>query len=155
MRRLIAAAAIALAGSAGALAQESVRAGDFVVEQSWARATIGTSRPGAAYLTIRNEGSAPDTLVGIESGVAGSAEIHDTTTDASGITRMAPTGPLAIGPGEEIVLTPGGKHLMLMQLNEPLVEGETLPLTLRFEEAGEVAVEAPILGIGSRGPDQK
>lgn len=155
MRRLTAAVAFAMIFSAGAVAQESVRAGDLVIEQPWARATIGTVRPGVAYLTIRNEGALPDRLLAIASEYAGSAEVHDTTTDASGVTRMGPTGPLAIGPGEEIVLAPGGKHLMLMQLNEPLVEGTRLPLTLHFEEAGKVAVDAPVLGLGSSGPDQE
>ena len=155
MPKLLAAAALLLLSAGAPSAQDAVRSGDIAIAQPWARASIGTSRPGAAYLTIRNEGPGADTLLGVESGVAGWAEVHETTTDSGGLTRMGPAGPLAIGPGETVVLAPGGKHIMLMELNEALVEGETLPLLLRFEQAGEVEVAAPILGIGSRGPEQQ
>lgn len=154
MYRIFAATMLALLVTVSAPADEPIREGDLVVERPWARASIGTSRPGAAYLTIRNEGAEADTLTGVEASIAGQAEVHHTTTDASGVTRMEPAGSLAIPAGEAVSLAPGGRHVMLMDLNEPLVEGKTLTLTLAFERSGEVAVSVPILGIGSRGPAQ-
>ena len=41
---------------------------------------------------------------------------------------------------------------MLMMLQGPMVEGETFPLTLTFNDGGEIAVEVPILGVAARGP---
>lgn len=114
-------------------AQEPLRAADLAVERPWARASIGTSRPGAAYLTITNEGAEADRLTRVESATAGRSEVHETATDASGVSRMQATGPLAIPPGESVRLEPGGKHVMLMELKEPLEEGETLTLVLTFE----------------------
>ena len=93
MPKLLAAAALLLVSATGAFAQDTFRAADITVVQPWARATIGTSRPGAAYLTITNEGDESDTLLGVESEVAGAADVHETTTDASGVARMAPAGP--------------------------------------------------------------
>jgi copper(I)-binding protein len=155
MPKLLAATALLLLSAAGAVAEEAVRANDIVIAQPWARASIGTGRPGAAYLTITNQGAGPDRLLGVASEIAGSAEVHDSTRDASGVMRMAPAGPLALGAGETVALAPGGKHIMLMELKKPLLQGETLPLLLRFERAGEVVVNAPILGIGARGPEDQ
>lgn len=138
----------------GARAGEAARIGDLVVESPWARASIGTSRPGVAYLTMRNEGAEPDTLVGIETPAAGMAEVHETTTSADGVSSMAPAGPVEIPPGASVALAPGGLHAMLMQLREPLVEGESFPLTLSFAKAGSVEVRVPVLGMAALGPPE-
>ena len=55
--------------------------------------------------------------------------------------------------GESVALEPGGLHAMLMRLQEPMTEGETFPLTLLFDDGGEVTVEVTILGIAARGPE--
>ena len=54
---------------------------------------------------------------------------------------------------ETVALEPGGLHAMLMRLKEPMTEGDTFPLTLLFDDGGEVTVEVPILGIAARGPE--
>jgi copper(I)-binding protein len=66
---------------------------------------------------------------------------------------MAPTGEITIAPGEAAELAPGGLHVMLMQLQEPMTEGDSFPLTLSFSDGGDVAVQVPILGIAARGPE--
>ena len=126
---------------------------DVVVESPWARASIGTSRPGVAYLTLRNTGDEAVKLTGVTTPVAKMPEIHRTGTDDQGASTMRPAGDIAIAPGETVALEPGGLHMMLMQLQGPMNEGETFPLTLRFADGGEVTVEVPILGLGARGPD--
>ena len=134
--------ALALAGSA-----------DVVVESPWSRASIGTARPGVAYMTIRNTGSDPVTLTGIATPAAAMPMIHRSTTDAKGVASMAPAGDLTIPAGGSITLEPGGLHAMLMKLTGPLTEGATYPLTLIFSDGGTVEVEVPVLGPAARGPD--
>ncbi|KZD12396.1 copper chaperone PCu(A)C [Oceanibaculum pacificum] len=132
---------------------ESTQFGDLKVETPWARASIGTARPAAAYMTIRNGGSATDQLVGVESPVSGMAEIHKVKTK-DGVVSMSPAGPLPIGPGETVALAPGGLHVMLMKLRQPLEKGARFPLTLTFERAGKVTVDVPIHGVGAIAPEK-
>ncbi|MEN8841201.1 MAG: copper chaperone PCu(A)C [Octadecabacter sp.] len=126
---------------------------DIIVEDAWARASIGINRPGAAYMTIRNTGIEPVTLVGIETTLSMMPSIHETKTDANGVSSMAPAGEITILPGESVSLEPGGMHAMLMRLQTKMVEGETFPMTLNFADGGTLAVEVPILGIAARGPE--
>ena len=126
---------------------------DVVVEDAWARASIGTGRPGAAYMTVRNTGDEPVVLTGLATDLAMMPEIHQTSTNDQGVSAMAPAGDITIAPGEAVTLAPGGLHAMLMKLTRPMVEGKSFTLTLRFDDGGEVAVEVPILGIAARGPE--
>ena len=126
---------------------------DIVVEGAWARASIGTNRPGAAYMTLRNRGDDPVTLLGLETPIALMPSIHETKTDANGISSMAPASEITIPPGESVALEPGGLHAMLMQLQIKMAKGETFPLTLTFSDGGTVTVDVPILGIAARGPE--
>lgn len=125
---------------------------DVVVSDPWARASILVNRPGAAYLTL--ESDTGDRLIAVESPVAGHVMLHGTETDANGVSRMAHIEALDLPRGEPVTLAPGGMHLMLMALNEKLEEGSTFPLTLTFEDAGEISVEVPVLGIAATGPER-
>jgi len=126
---------------------------DVVVEDAWARASIGTNRPGAAYMTLRNTGPDLVILVGLETPLAILPDVHETKTDANGVSSMAPAGEITIPPGESVSLEPGGLHAMLMRLQTKMVEGETFPLTLNFAGGGTLTVDVPILGIAARGPE--
>ncbi|ETW13295.1 hypothetical protein ATO8_08786 [Roseivivax marinus] len=126
---------------------------DVVVENAWARASIGTSRPGAAYMEVHNAGDEPVTLTGLRTDLAMLPEVHRTATDEQGVSSMSPAGQIVIAPGETVAFEPGGLHAMLMQLQRPMEEGETFPLTLTFSDGGETTVEVPILGIAARGPE--
>lgn len=128
-------------------------AADIIVENAWSRASLGMSRPGAAYMEIRNEGDEPVTLAGLRTDLAMMPEIHRTSTDAQGVSSMSPAGKIAIAPGETVALEPGGLHAMLMQLQRPMEKGESFPLTLTFSDGGEITVDVPILGIAARGPE--
>lgn len=143
--------ALAMAGSAGVPALAGSE--DVVVEDAWARASIGTSRPGAAYMTVRNTGDEPVVLTGLATDLAMMPEIHQTSTNDQGVSSMAPAGEIEIAPGESVELAPGGLHAMLMRLTRPMVEGESFTLILSFDDGGEVAVEVPILGMAARGPE--
>jgi copper(I)-binding protein len=137
--------ALALLCAAPSWAEDLVR-----VDAPWARATILASRPGAAYLTLTSAGG--DRLVAIGTPVADQVMLH-ATDQVEGISRMSHLETLELPPGQAVTLAPGGMHLMLMGLREKLVEGESFPLKLRFEAAGEMSVEVPILGVAASGPE--
>ena len=77
---------------------------DVVVEDAWARASIGVNRPGAAYMTIRNTGDETVTLTGLRTDLAMMPDIHQTSTNAEGVSSMAPAGEIEIAPGEAVSL---------------------------------------------------
>jgi copper(I)-binding protein len=144
------AASLALAAQAG----EVTRVGALEIDTPWARASIGTSRPTAAYLTIRNTGERPDRLLEVTTPVARHAEAHAMVHEG-GVMKMRPAGPLEIPVGGEVRLAPGGAlHIMLTELNQPLEERASLPLTLVFESAGEVTVAVPVAAIGAEAPPE-
>ncbi len=152
MSRSFAAAALALTLALPAMAEDVARVGSVVIADPWARASIVAGRPGAAYLTLRNEGAEPDALVEATTPAAGHAMLHETTLSADGVARMGHVDALEIPPGGAATLAPGGLHLMLMDLSAPLREGETVALTLRFRSGGEATVTAPVLGPAASGP---
>ncbi len=126
--------------------------GDVVIEDAWSRASIGTSRPGVAYMTLRNTGAEPVVVTGLRTDLAMMPMIHATTTDAQGVTRMSHMEAVEIAAGEAVALEPGGLHVMLMDLQRPMVEGESYTLSVIFADWTEASVEVPILGIAARGP---
>lgn len=125
--------------------------GDAVeIVEPWARASLA-GRNSAAYMTIVNHGAALDRLVSAASPIARVVELHTHRMD-NGVMRMRPVEAIEVNVGEPAVLRPGGLHVMLIGLTRDLKAGETVPLTLRFEKAGERTVEVPVLPAGASGP---
>jgi copper(I)-binding protein len=150
--RIIAYAVLLVGLLAAPARAEEVKAGDLVVTQAWSRATPNGAKIGGGYLTIENEGSAADRLIGGSAEVAGKVEVHEMAMK-NGVMTMRPldTG-LTIEPGKTVKLAPGGYHLMLFDLKSPLKQGDKIPLTLEFEKAGKVGVSLEVQGIGAQGP---
>ncbi|MGQ0673517.1 MAG: copper chaperone PCu(A)C [Hyphomicrobium sp.] len=123
----------------------------ITVENLWARATPGGATVGAAYGVIRNAGADADRLMAIATPLAGRAEIH-THSELDGVMQMRRIEALDIAAGGSAVLAPGGHHLMLFDLKQPLKAGDRVPLTLIFEKAGVVTADAEIMAIGAAGP---
>lgn len=131
----------------------------IVVEEAWARpaevmlghgehgsgeshAEIGSMT--AVYLTLRNEGTAPDRLVAVETDVAEAAELHQTRLEGD-VARMEPVaGGIPLTMGERLVMQPGGFHIMLIGLKRPLQPGDRFTLTLRFEQSPPLNVEVEV-----------
>ena len=122
-----------------------------VVEKAWARATPGESRTGGVFMTLVEKGTAPDKLVRAATPLAGKVELHTSTTE-DGIMKMRPVTAITVEPGKPTELKPGGYHVMLMDLKQPLKEGDSFPLTLSFEKAGEVAVTVKVEKAGAMTP---
>ena len=99
----------------------------------------------AAYFRIANGTPSPDTLVTVETAIASAIELHETIEREPGVRGMRPVGRIPVSPGEVVALAPGGLHVMLIRLTRPLVEGDTLPLTLRFASGEAIdALMAPV-----------
>jgi copper(I)-binding protein len=142
-----AASLVLLGGCSGSPASPSA---GITVTDAWARAASATAAAGAAYATITNGGRAADALVGASSPAAASVEIHETmemgSPGASGgeMMGMQPVARVEIPAGGSIQLMPGGYHLMLIGLVKDLSVGDTIDLTLKFENAGEIIVKAQV-----------
>jgi len=147
-RRALGALILALPASA-ALAHHDVTKGDIAIGHPWTRAA-GANTNGAGFLTLRNTGAAPDRLVSAASPAARVVELHTHIREGD-VMRMRPVADIPIPPGQTVHLRPGGLHIMLIGLNEPLRQGASVPLTLRFERAGEVQVTLSVEAAGARG----
>lgn len=133
-----------LAGNAG-LAQSSIE-----LREAWARATPPGAEIGAAYLEIRNAGAKPDRLLSASSAAAKRVEVHVTQRDGD-VMKMREVKALEVPARQSVKLQPGGTHLMLLNLAQPLKQGERFRLRLRFERAGEVETEVEVRALGARG----
>lgn len=151
MKHLLLAAVLSLTASA-ALACETVTVGDLTVGEAWSKVTIGAGRPGVLYVSIRNAGAAADALVGLSTPAAGAAMLHETVVK-DGIASMPHAMSVPVPAGQGVQLAPGGYHGMLMGLTAALKEGDSFPVTLSFEKAGEVTVNVDVLPLRSEGPD--
>jgi periplasmic copper chaperone A len=130
---------------------ETYSAGGLQIGNPWARATPKGSTVTAGYLTITNKGTEADRLIGGTAAPASRFEVHDTVTE-KGVARMRQVTSLEIKPGQTIELKPGGMHVMLMGLKQPLSKGQTVKGTLVFEKAGTVAIEFAVLPPGAPAP---
>src|SRR5574343_1431454 len=135
MRRFaIATAAFCAAASVSAA---DVKVGNLSSDDVWAR----TGQPGqvsAAFMDVKNKGAA-DKIVSAHCDCAKATELHDMKM-ADGKMLMMQVPAMDVPANGELKLKPGGYHIMLIGLNRPLVAGETLPIKLKFEKAGEVTV---------------
>jgi copper(I)-binding protein len=125
----------------------------IAVEHAWARATSAVAKTGAVYFTVVDNGAAPDRLVAAAAPtVAEKAQLHVTIED-HGVMKMRPLDALDVKPGEPATLAPGAQHLMLVGLKTPLKVGDTFPVTLTFEKAGDVNVTVIVQKAGAMGMD--
>src|SRR6185312_3688859 len=104
----------------------------------------------AGYLTIENNGTAPDRLIGGSAEIAGRFQIHEMKTE-NGVMKMREQGNgVEIAPGQSVKFEPNGYHLMLLDLKSAPVEGKPFMGTLVFEKAGKVEVKFVVEPIGGK-----
>ena len=102
------------------------------VKDAWVRAMVAGQQSTGAYLTVTAKTATR--LVGITSAVAGVAEVHEMKMEGD-IMRMRAVPVLELPAGKSVRFKPGGHHVMLMDLEQPLRQGGTVPLTLFFKDA--------------------
>ena len=132
-----------------ALAAPSALA-QVAVTDPWVRGTVSAQKATGAFMQLKS--TADVSLVGVASPVAGVAEVHEMKMDG-GVMRMAAVPKLDLPAGAVVTLGPGTYHVMLMDLKQPLKEGERVPVTLTFaDKAGKrftVDVQAPVRALGA------
>jgi copper(I)-binding protein len=154
---LLASALLALAACGGKPAE------GITVQDAWVRPAPMEGGNGAAYMMITNGGAEDDALLGVSADFADRVEVHETFTtgaeesgegmgdtgDMEGMEGgemmgMRPVESITIPAGGSVTLEPGGYHVMLLGVQQVFDEGDTVTLTLTFQNAGEVTVEAPV-----------
>ncbi len=118
------------------------RIGDLSVASPWSRPTAPGAAVGVVYFSITNSGRQPDRLLEASSPVAGRSEFHESRT-VQGIMQMRAVASIECPPGVTKI-EPGGLHLMLVELKQPLAAGTQFALTLRFRDAGSLTVQVPV-----------
>jgi copper(I)-binding protein len=124
-------------------------AAQVAVTDAWVRGTVAGQSATGAFMRLTSSSDA--SLIAAASPVAGIVEIHQMKHEG-GMMKMSAVDRVALPAGKAVELTPGGYHVMLMGLKQPLKEGETVPVTLTFEDkAGKkqtIEVKAPVRALG-------
>lgn len=134
----------------------------LTVETAWARPTPAGATNGVVYFTIASPDDDVLTAVRVPADVAGAASMHETDTDGGGghehhagsggagsgdagsEAAMRELSGIEVPGGEELYFAPGGLHVMLTDLPDPLVEGEVFELTLELQRAGELTTDVVV-----------
>lgn len=142
MKRITCLAALAALAACGPATPPAPVVPTVAVTDAWCRPSPNAVPNGGCFATFLS--STDDRLTGGASPRAAQLQVHEMSM-ADGMMRMRElTEGLPLPAGEAVSLAPGGNHIMLMGLTAPLVEGETVPLTLRFASAPEVTVQAQV-----------
>ncbi|KAB2920182.1 MAG: copper chaperone PCu(A)C [Hyphomicrobiaceae bacterium] len=148
--RAIAAAIIVMAAALPAVAAETTQNGVSVFDP-WARATPRGTQVGSTYMLVRMAPGVQDRLVGAYSDVARTAALQAYEREGGVMRRIRIDG-IGLQPGETTALVPGGYHILLSDLTQPLRDGQKFKLTLVFEKAGEMVVDVEVTAVAATGP---
>ena len=144
--------AMMLALSASLAAQE-FRKGDLVVNHPWTRATAHGQTVAAGYVRVRNGGSDAERLLGASTPDAERIELHILVNEGD-VMKMRQVKFLDLPAGGALELKPRGAHMMIIGIKRPFAKGERIPVTLKFERTGDLAVELAVDAIDA-GPVHK
>ena len=113
-------------------------------DDAWVRMIQPAQFVTAGYMVITNTGAAEDRLMSVSSPAFKSVEMHEMAIDENSVMRMRKSGPLLIGSGESLTMKRGGIHLMLIGPRYTIATGNDIPLTLMFEQSGELTIAARV-----------
>lgn len=136
---LVLAAALAAPLALGQALAQTAKVGDVVLDGAWVRATVPGQKVAGGFVKIDNKGGA-DKLLSARADVGAATELH-TMTMEGGTMRMRKVDAIDLPAKAVTELKPGGLHLMFIDLKRQLAVGDTVPVTLKFEKAGEVKVD--------------
>lgn len=115
-------------------------ASPITIGHPYSHPTAAPGVPAVGFVTLTNPGPETDRLIAASSPVAERIEIHQTQMQDGVMKMRAQPDGVALPVGGTVALAPGGLHLMLFGLRQPLAADQSLPVTLRFERAGKVEV---------------
>lgn len=120
------------------------RRGDLEIDHPTMTPSRGRTGVHAGYMTLINRGRAADRLVGAACARASRVELHTHIREGDMMRMRRVDGGVPVPAGQTVRFESGGLHLMIFGVTGTLVEGDTVPLTLRFERAGAVQIVAMV-----------
>ena len=127
--------------SSGMVAAGDYKLGPLEIEQPYARATPPNAPVSGGYMTIHNSGSEADRLISGEADFADRVEIHEMAMEGDVMKMRQLADGLEIPAGGEVILKPGGYHVMFIGIDSQFKDGETRNVKLTFEKAGAIELE--------------
>lgn len=127
------------------------KVGDLQIDHPWSRELPPNAPAGAAYFTLHNGAAQADRLLGASTPRAEHSELHN-HVHRDGLMKMEEVPSVEVPAQGEVRFQPGGLHVMLFGLKQPLKAGEHFPLTLEFEKAGKVEVQVQVESAEARVP---
>ena len=121
-------------GAIAALATQSALSATISVTDAWARATMPGQPVSGAYMKIQADADAR--LISVSSPLIPQVEVHEMKMDGN-VMRMREVKAIDLPKGKTVSLKPGGFHIMLMNLKQPIIAGEMIPLALVIESGGK------------------
>ncbi|MCM8729603.1 copper chaperone PCu(A)C [Hephaestia sp. GCM10023244] len=143
-------APVALALAAVATLSGCQTQDDIYVTDAWVRLAAVEGRPAAAYFTLHGY-SKDSTLIDVANPVSLRTEIHETMTHDN-MSTMAAITAVPLPAKSTVAFTPGGKHVMLFDVNPSVKPGSTIPLTLTFTGFPRIEVDAVVVAAGDPAP---
>jgi len=124
----------------------------IVIKNAWIREAPPGATVTALYLEIDNNGN-EDYIMSIYSPVSEIAEIHSTEIAPDGTGKMVMLENVSIKSGGKLSFSPGGKHIMLIDLTEQLKAGDIHEVTVDFKNTGKKSVKAVVKGFSDSGSE--
>ena len=140
----LAVAAWALLLSGNSIAQ-TYAIDQLIIDKVYTFATPPGAQSAGGYLTITNNGAEGDSLIGVTSSFASVGQVHEMKMEDDIMKMRHLEAGLAIPAGETVELSPGGYHIMFMQLTHSLKDGETISASLTFSKAGKLSVDFQVI----------
>lgn len=121
------------------------KVGALEIAHPWSQELPPNAPTVAAYFVIHNTGKAADTLLGVDSPIAGIAELHEHVMQ-NDLMKMQQVPRVEIPAGGTVTFAPMAYHVMLLELKDRslLSDGKRFPLTMHFEKSGDVTVEVAV-----------
>lgn len=138
---------LAFTATTAALAGEHLASEHVHIMDPWSRELPAVSTNGAAYFTAMNKGKRDGRIVGASSPLAKRVEFHIHKMEGDLMKMRKVEGGVPVPSGESVTFEPGGLHVMLIDLSQPLQAGMTFPLTLEFKDGGSIDVEVNVLSM--------
>ncbi|MDD1968830.1 copper chaperone PCu(A)C [Pseudomonas sp. NPDC090203] len=119
--------------------------GHLAIAHPWSMELPPNAPTVAAYFVISNAGPDADRLTGVDSPIAGTAQLHE-HVNRDGLMKMQQVETVDIPAGGAVTFAPMAYHVMLLDLKDrsKLVDGQKFPLTLHFEKTGDVTVDVMV-----------
>ena len=121
------------------------------VDHVWVRLSAVKANPAAAYFTLHG-GPQPATLVNVTSDVAVKSEMHETMKADQNMTKMEPVETVQLPARATAAFEPGGRHVMLFNVNPGIKPGGRMTLTFTFADGHRLLANADVIGAGDPAP---